>query len=175
MYYDIPKCASSTIRSFFFDNDNGYSLVNPKEGHRSYLRFTFVRNPWDRMVSNWKMFTTQPFRIRQLRSMTDRDLSKFEDFVVFAGSTRNHHWLPQSVFLPGGTDFIGRLENFESDFKKLCQLVGCDAGNVPHENSREKHRHYTSFYTSALIERVADMYSDDIRQFGYAFGDDAGV
>jgi len=99
MYWSLPKCGSSTIRAAMFDRDRRLSLLNPQQSLDSYFKFTFVRNLWDRMVSNWKMFTRVPFRIRQIESMTDRDVSEFPDFVDFAWLQPNHHWQPQALFL----------------------------------------------------------------------------
>lgn len=169
IYFDIPKCASKSIRSFFFNSDNDYSLVNPTKNLNNYIKFTFVRNPWARMVSNWKMFTTIPFRLKQLRSMTADDLSEFGAFVSFAQRVKNHHWQPQSIFLPGKLDFIGNVETFEKDFNTLCSMIGIKPGKVPHENRSERSEVYSTYYTNSMIEQVAEMYSEDIEKFGYQF------
>jgi len=170
MYYDVPKCASTSIRTCLFDGNDDTSLMDPRKALDHYFKFTFVRNPWDRMVSNWKMFTTRPFRIGQLHSMTRENLSSFNDFVAFAAQHKNHHWQPQSLFLPDRPDFVGKLETFEQDFETLCRKIGIDADTIPHENPcRERHA-YTTYYTDELMAVVAGMYADDISMFGYEFG-----
>ncbi|MCP4406708.1 MAG: sulfotransferase family protein, partial [Gammaproteobacteria bacterium] len=136
-----------------------------------YYKFSFVRNPWDRMVSNWKMFTTQPFRMKQLRAVTSRDLRNFKDFVNFARHVKNHHWQPQKMFLPNKLDFLGRIEEFESDFRKLQKLVGAEFGSVEEKNSNKTIRlPYGEYYTPELVSLVTEMYADDIAAFGYTFG-----
>lgn len=171
IYFDVPKCASSTIRHFIFSGDNSYSLKDPKREISEYLKFTFVRNPWDRMVSNWKMFTTK--RIKQLRSMTDLDLSKFEDFADFAISHYNHHWLPQSLYLPEKLDFIGRLETFDEDFKQLLKLISWDfkEENIKRIKKRgsTKHLPYWEYYSPKLVEKIGEYYKADIEKFNYEF------
>lgn len=169
IYYDIPKCASSTIRKEVFDSNNECSLHNPDRALSEYFKFTFVRNPWARMVSNWKMFTNQPYRIRQLKSMTTRDLSDFEDFVHFASETKNHHWQPQVLYLPDDLDFIGRVETFDTDFKKLLTTIGEPPRQVSKSNVTSKGK-YWGYYTPALADFVAEMYAEDIKRFGYTFG-----
>jgi hypothetical protein len=168
IYYDVPKCASSTIRKELFGNDNALSMINPKRDLKEYFKFTFVRNPWDRMVSNWKMFTSQASRIKQLKSMTSQDVSKFEDFVYFANRIRNHHWQPQVLYLPEKMDFIGRFEAFERDFERLCFYIGEKPWKVAKLNVTKRGPYY-KYYTPSLVNYVAEIYSEDIRKFGYKF------
>lgn len=169
IYYDVPKCASSTIRYLLFNNDHRLSLRNPRDDIGEYFRFSFVRNPWDRMVSNWKMFTTRPSRIAQIRSMTDDDVSSFEDFVHFARRMKNHHWQPQVLFLPDELSFLGRLETFDQDFARLCESIGMEVPTLPEKRNATERAHYSDYYTPALVEIVAGMYRDDIERFGYSF------
>lgn len=169
VYFDVPKCASTTIRFELFANDNDFSLRNPERSLDAYLTFTFVRNPWDRLVSTWQMFTTDPRRVRQLRSMTDQDLSSFDDFVRFARDVPNHHWQPQVLFLPERVDFIGRLESFDDDFARLCVQLGIPPRRVERRRAGAPRPSYPSYYSRALADLVGDMYGDDVETFGYAF------
>lgn len=168
MYFDVPKAASTTIRNAFFQNRSSASMRNPKRGLDEYTKFTFVRNPWDRMVSNWKMFTSQPARIGQLRSMTNKDLKKFDDFVYFAITMSNHHWQPQSMFTPEKLDFIGKLETFDDDMNNLRELVGEAPLNLKKHNTTHRKR-YQEYYSTSLVDVVADYYNEDIAKFGFRF------
>lgn len=168
IYYDIPKCASTTIRKEIFKKDNDLSLINPEKDLNEYLKFTFVRNPWDRMVSNWKMFTTRTHRIKKLNSMTSKDVSKFEDFVYFANRIKNHHWQPQVLYLPDKLDFIGKVESFNEDLNELFRILGERSKQLPRLNVTAR-RAYWEYYTPSLIDFVAGMYSEDIKEFGYEF------
>lgn len=170
MYFSIPKAASGTIRKIFFPEGNRLSKCHPKRPNDEYFKFTFVRNPWSRIVSNWTMFTKYTGRIRQLKSMTDKDLSKFEDFVHFASSAKNHHWQPQVLFLYEQPDFIGRIERIEQDFTELSDKLDIDI-EAPKKTSVSGHRPYWEYYTPSLIEFVGEMYAEDIKRFGYKFGE----
>lgn len=169
IYYDVPKCASTTVRTVFFGNDHALSLRNPKGNLDRYFKFSFIRDPWDRMVSNWKMFTTQPYRIKQIRSMTDLDVSRFEDFVHFARRTKNHHWQPQLLYLPDKLDFLGRLETFDQDFERLCEAIGVTRMPRPVRRNNTARSRYQDYYTPKLVDVVAEMYAADIDAFGFEF------
>ncbi len=168
IYFDVPKSASTTIRRAFFDNKTSMSMTNKKDSLESYFKFTFVRNPWDRMVSNWKMFTTQPTRINQLKTMTDDDLSKFEDFVHFAIKKPNHHWQPQSLYTPEKLDFIGKLETIDTDMNKMRELLNQAPLKMEKHNSTKRNE-YQVYYTPSLIDLVAEFYQEDIKKFDYIF------
>ncbi len=85
IYYDVPKCASSTIREELFHNDHGFSLRNPRKGLDKYYKFTFVRNPWDRMVSLYGLFrrpTEQRHQLRRPSKKTPYKLDKIMDALT---------------------------------------------------------------------------------------------
>ncbi len=139
----------------------------------SYFSFTFIRNPWDRMVSNWAMFNRPGLRRRQLKSMTDKDLSNFDDFALFASQMNNHHWVPQSLYVPDKIDFIGRLETFDRDYEHVLQKINSPLMKPPVKNATKREKDYRQYYTPASFELVSKMYAEDIQRFDYAF-DDAG-
>lgn len=141
IYYDVPKAASTTIRKKLGIGKLPHytSLTDPELPYENYFQFSIVRNPWDRMLSNWKMFTTRPNRMKQLRSMTELNLSQFSQFVEFAVRTPNHHWQPQSLFVPENIDYVGRLEKFEEALKFISNNVpNFDPLNIAHNASKLK-------------------------------------
>jgi hypothetical protein len=48
----------------------------------------------------------------------------FGDFVTFAATTPNHHWLPQSWYVPERVKYLGKIEHFDEDFSRLLNLLG---------------------------------------------------
>ncbi|HAC63743.1 MAG TPA: hypothetical protein DCF68_09435 [Cyanothece sp. UBA12306] len=95
---------------------------------------------------------------------------RFEDFVYFTKRANNHHWQPQVLFIAETPDFIGKVENFNEDFKKLSEKIGLDI-EIPPKSGTSKHKPYWEYYTPSLVEFVAEMYSKDIERFGYTFGE----
>ena len=168
IYYDIPKCASTTLRFLLFNNKKSYSMKNPKNDLDSYFKFAFVRNPWDRMVSNWKMFTSKKYFKRYIKSMTNIDLTSFEDFVKFSLENDNHHWQPQVSYLPDKPDYIGRFETFEKDLKYICNIIGISLENIEHKNKTDRDL-YWKYYNNTTYDLVSKFYSKDIERFGYTF------
>ena len=64
--------------------------------------------------------------------------------------------------------FIGRLENIDEDFSRLCQILDIPnvklikEANVPHE-------HYSTYYTGGLKKQALIHYQPDTTTFGYKF------
>ncbi|KQZ01358.1 hypothetical protein ASD45_11220 [Pseudolabrys sp. Root1462] len=158
------------------------------------LCFTFVRNPYARLVSTWAdKFRDKPlvpgdrFIDRYLRHRSvadraqpiglDRTLS-FARFVMFAIETLDDrpdpHWQLQSKLtgvagLP--LDLVGKVENFAQDFRLVLNHAGGTAAQrlltLPVSNVSQ-HGPWRGFYTAELAERVHRAYSDDFFRFGYA-------
>jgi hypothetical protein len=173
IFFAVPKCGTTTILHELFGGRHTSPPSDPEQDLGEYLKFTFVRNPWDRMVSNWKMFTTEPPARAQLRSTTDRDLAeleRFETFVSFTNEANNHHWQPQTLFLPEKVDFVGRLESFDRDFERLCSLIGRDDTIARRRRASGSASPYWEHYTPELVDTVARTYSADVEAFGYEFG-----
>jgi Sulfotransferase family len=161
--------------------------------HPETFRFSFVRNPYARMVSCWAdKFANKPLApgdafideylaVRRdvdpaLPAGADRRLS-FADFVVYvtgvAGARKDIHLQAQHDILdiPGfGFNFIGRVESFGTDF--MCVLDYLRAGDdvrreaqAPANESR--HDAWPIYYTSELAGRIYRAYERDFDRFGY--------
>jgi hypothetical protein len=134
------------------------------ESFNSFFKFAFVRNPWDRLVSEYRYLKEQvPFAAFAERVLAD-------DY-----SDASRHIRPQVEFVTddGGAtivDFIGRFESIQKDFAEVAHRLGLGRVKLPHRNSsglfRRGYRHY---YDLQLRERVRQFYAADIERFGYSF------
>jgi len=127
---------------------------------QAYYIFSVARNPWDRMVSLAAYFQIP-----------------FEDFVAnFDRHCENReigeHALPLSIYthLDGVlfADEVCRFETLQQDIGGVLARIGIKESQLPHRN-RTQHDHYSRYYGKYERERVAQLYAQDIHNFGYAF------
>jgi len=147
-----------------------------KDHPQTYYKFTVVRNPWDRVVSNYfynknrkqtgvyQQLNSIPFEgfIEQYCMPVPRNSREFPD--LFFGQCYN--WITDhegSVLV----DEVFKLENLDKEWYYLCHRLGVCA-KLPHEN-KSAHRDYREYYTDETAEIVGELFQDDIEAFNYGF------
>lgn len=129
---------------------------------RSYFKFAFDRNPWDRQVS-WYFDKT--------RSKTRRP-----SFVRFMRDRRRAYVDNYQLYTIDGAlavDFVGRYESLEEDLNRALELTGAGRGiKIPRANvtpNKDESRDYRSYYSPETQARVAEWYQPEIALLGYRF------
>ena len=142
-----------------------------EEEFRSYFKFGFVRNPWDRVVSLY-------FRTDGLQMKDKMTFDEFVDWIKYSSSTCIHpvphtnqlDWLvdPHGNVL---VDFIGKFENIQKDWELIASEYGLPM-ELPHNNKNLNERHfYTEYYSNRTKEIIENKFRVDIEFFDYTFGD----
>jgi hypothetical protein len=157
-----------------------YQIVFNPSDLQNYFKFTFVRNPWDRLVSAF-FFLQKGGMTEDNRTWAAENLSAytgFEDFVR-RGVNRAEilsylHFRPQCDFVClQGTqpcmDFIGRYETLETDFAFICQKLNVQKQLSEANRNPSRAKDYREYYTQETRQIVSQVYANDIRAFGYTF------
>lgn len=158
----------------------------------SFYKFSFVRNPWKRLVSVYKYLDLAADM--SFKQFLAEDFSAAEDWEPRLMKVPQYEYL----FATNGeqlVDFIGRFEALQADFNRVCHDIGIPAMELPHANETGKertwravvkqgvkkisplhrtyvnHEHYTGYYDDEAREIVADVYAREIECFGYQFED----
>jgi hypothetical protein len=133
-----------------------------EEVWRSYFKFAFDRNPWDRQVS-WYLYKTKSKRSRP-------------PFESFMSSRRRAYVNNYEIYTEDGAlavDFVGRYENLEEDLNKALELAGTGTHiTIPRVNvtpNKDESRSYRSYYTPEMQALVAEWYEPEISLLGYGF------
>lgn len=131
----------------------------------NHFIFTFVRNPYDRIVSyfSWGKFNN-PHNFIDFESFVKTRLSK-KDF--FNGDFKLQTF---SIDDPGKCDFIGRFENFADDFDTVMKMLGIKFDGLTMHRNKMKRDEYRKYYTSSEIKDiVTEKFQKDIETFDYTF------
>ena len=65
-------------------------------------------------------------------------------------------------------DFIGKFENLQEDFNKVCDKIGVKRERLPHRKKSIR-KPYRDYYNSNTKKIVENLYGEDIEHFGYRF------
>jgi hypothetical protein len=191
IFVHIPKAAGMSVSRALFGCLGGghidvrtYQLIFAGREFDDYFKFTFVRNPWDRVYSAYHFLMRGGLNEAD-RRWSARYLSPYRDFEDFVlrglGRRRVHrhlHFKPQYKYLRGlhgnrpAVDFIGLFENLQEDFALVQQrLFGAQRQALGHVNRGRSPggAAYLDHYTARMKEIVGRVYATDVALFGYRF------
>lgn len=176
LFIQVPKTATSSIHNVLGSHmECDYTKISRHAKYsevsefypesKSYFKFSFIRNPWDRLLSFYFFKKTNKAK----QKIPDNLL--FKDFLLTAlisGQTA----LNQKSYINGFDEncFIGRFENLQDDFDKICDAIGIPRSKLPLANAT-KHNHYTEYYDNETRRLVSEQYAKDIEYFNYKFGE----
>jgi hypothetical protein len=142
----------------------------PAARFERYFKFAIVRNPWDRLVSEYEFILRHPEHGRHGRLVR---LGSFENFIELQTVRRDAYQLNALCDHRGRllVDYTGRLESLDDDWRAICTRIGIPHAPLPRINIG-RHEPYTRYYTPELRARVAHCWAREIEAFGYTFGDD---
>jgi hypothetical protein len=125
------------------------------------------------MVSNFIFFCRSPHRLlrkRQFESLHADPVADLAAFIEIAAQKPNHHWQPQSLYVPASVDYVAKMEDLTTAINQICPQLGLPLKPVYRVNTTD-HDHYSLYYDDRTRARVAELYREDIERFGYQFSD----
>jgi len=149
-----------------------------------YFKFTIVRNPWSRALSQWGYMVRGRKNIARLIGMEQEDSLETTLELIMASKefpeARHVQWEPQYKFILDDdgkslVDYIGNVENYDESFKFIMDKLGVEVDEIPCLNNSRPfnddgtRESYRTFYTEGAKKLVEELYAEDIKIFGYKF------
>lgn len=189
MFIHIPRCAGTAMEALSWNKGSGHDTLsdfNHKHNLNEYYKWTFIRNPWDRILS---VYLVDPDNLY---------ISSFSQFIQILHSKKHLfpkdqiswsqaidtkpikyiiHFMPMNLMVKVDgkicMDFIGRFENLQEDWIILQKNLKLKPKPLQHydpfkKGNKEKLQiDYSKFYNKNLIDLVGEIYEEDIRLFNY--------
>ena len=161
-----------TGQKFLCNNDSEkalqhltYAEVEEKVEVKNHFKFSFVRNPFERLVSEY-------FWRKKNGNIIKEAFTEFIEQIVIKNLMLDKHLLPQHLFLEdkhgkNPMNFIGHFEKFHNDFSALCDKLKIHSSIEKVHSSKDYD--YRDYYTNNSRKLVEDMYAQDLKLFGYKF------
>jgi hypothetical protein len=149
--------------------NGGASSLEWYQRPKNYFTFSFVRNPWDRLISGWLYCPqTQHLPLRTLLQNLPTPQSDPHGFVHITRLQRTILTDNQGKLI---VDFLGRFENLQSDFNKVCAAIAMKPTILHRQNECPlPRRHYREYFTDPIDrELFFTHFKPDIETFHYEF------
>jgi len=194
VFIHIPKCAGTSIHRALSNLHDSRSVpIGTRMYHKhskasdvrrilgpawdQAFKFSFVRNPWDLMVSSYHWWLTRACNFPSLgpHASKIRQMGSFSSFIRSDYGLRMINeqdgrdlldWLCEDGKLI--VDFVGKYETLEEDWRQICTELGVVPITLTTEN-RVRREPYRVFYDETSRRLVADRFARTIERFGYEF------
>ena len=147
-------------------------------GQKNYFSFTFVRNPYDRLVSAFFYLDnggSNRFDSNFKAEYLDVYKGDFNAFVMgFSHRFERHlHFKSQHKWIANfwgkiKVDYVGNFESLDEDMRPVLDKIGLEKLSLEHVNKSE-HLAYRSYYSDEARLKVSKIYRKDLKLFNYEF------
>jgi len=129
----------------------------------SYFIFTFLRNPYDRIVSGWNYVNKYNIPFDKFINIK-YNANSYDYWHVFMSQRR--HIIDNNGKIR--IDYLGKFENMESDLKVILNKLDFQIIHKPFKKNSKKHNDYKTYYNNnTIIEKVNNLLKEDLENFDY--------
>lgn len=193
IFIHIYKCGGMSLRNVFTDNlvtvELNKSHATAKEikdycyenGGKFYFdtafKFSFVRNPFDWIVSLYEFIRNNPNHdnYEEVKNLNFSDFCSWNIKNIKdkkENPNGNFNTLTEFLFDKNGellVDFVGKIENYDEDIKVILKRLKIPEQKMPKINTSNRKPDYKDYYDDKTIKLVTDFFYYDLVNFNYKF------
>ncbi len=140
-------------------------IIGREEWDRCFT-FTFLRNPYDRLVSFYE-YSRSARKDPKSVQFGKPDPGSFEEWLDTTQPPGQLHYLTDE----NGeilVDFLGKYENLKRDLLTISWKIKVLPFRLPKLNTSAR-RDYRTYYTPDIKLKVEALYGEEIERFSYSF------
>jgi hypothetical protein len=185
IFIHIPKCAGIAVSKSLLGKPVGhlsaldYRMIFGKKDFNSYYKFTFVRNPFSRLISAYEFMENGGFGESDKNIVAIvKQYPTFQDFVLNYltphTAKRIRHFRPQHFFVCDSSNnimvnFIGRFESIEQDYENIRNKIGVGEPLKRMNATNGKRLSLNIYYENPrVLNKVIEIYYKDFEIFSYS-------
>lgn len=137
---------------------------------KEYFKFAFVRNPWDRVVSE---FFWRKLRPNRIQFKTIYEMLLFIENGNCEINDLNRHLEPQYKMICDASqnvlvDYIARFEDYGEEIHTIFKKIALEPpAMIPKENSSIRKPYYNFYLNTQERKLIEKIYENDIALFNY--------
>lgn len=179
IYFEIPKAASRSILTALSNTDYKYITWDKYQTEwDGYFKFTFFRDPIDRIVSCYNFFFNNMSKgnkiyLKPYGLSPGMTFNQFLFGICNIEIEKNKHWCPQVDLVPeelfkhNRNCKIAQIERgFQYTFDNICNRLGIEPLYLKHQNKSNK-KFTRDMIDPIVMELIKTIYKEDFKLFDY--------
>jgi hypothetical protein len=188
--FPLSRIVDTNLVHKVFEKIRNFHVSEKTIRDENLFHFIFIRDPYDRLVSGYlskinnsrKGDDSEYFETGVAKKVLEIEprlrggvtFPRFLDLLTRNKDLQeNLHFYPQHKFLSdyawSNVDFIGRMENFNEEWLRMCMVSGFPHRTLIKTNVSVSDKKYRDFY-DVKTRKIAEMlYGEDIEKFKYKF------
>lgn len=170
LWYDILKLDRQYKRhkflvSKYFPENHAHVPLWKHPQRNEFYTFTFVRNPYARLISHYLYRDKYEAPYRSFEHL----MGKLRKIYKDTQKRGDLHLYTQTSYLQGDLNYIGRFENLDKDFRKICRQIGVSSRGLTRHvfpTDKEKKKEILENVKNNLKE-ITRIYWSDFENFNY--------